>query len=66
TKDRDNVKHPHLLKSSIPNACSEEYSSSSTAKNSSKDEPGDSSQKHRVLVKHPPSVPAKVASMDEL
>ena len=64
-KDMDNVKDQDLLESSIPKACSEERGSSSTAKDASKDEPGDSSQKRRALVKHAPSVPANIASMDE-
>jgi len=52
TKD---VKDQDLLESSIP----------STAKDASEDEPGDSSQKRRAMVKHAPSAPAKIVSMDE-
>ncbi|KAF9103702.1 hypothetical protein BGX30_009128, partial [Mortierella sp. GBA39] len=63
--NKNNVKRQDLPECSIPKARSEERGRPATAKDASKDEFRDYSQKRRALAKHAPSVPVKDVGMDE-
>ncbi|KAF9118288.1 hypothetical protein BGX30_004680 [Mortierella sp. GBA39] len=64
-QNEDNVKDQDLPGCSTLKARSEERGRLVTARDASKDESWDCSQKRRALAKHAPSVPAKIVGMDE-